>query len=103
MDSSTKSAAIDFEHTDGALKGKAWRGIYALGGDTLMVCDNAPDLDKGRPVAFEAKKGSGHPVARASAEARAALVSEIGDALRPCLAGAALAFPFEAHLASARK
>jgi uncharacterized protein (TIGR03067 family) len=55
-----KPAAIDFEHTDGALKGKAWKGIYALDGDTLQVSDNAANLDKRRPVAFEAKRGSGH-------------------------------------------
>jgi uncharacterized protein (TIGR03067 family) len=60
VDSSMKPAAIDFEHTDAALKGKAWRGIYTLDGDTLTVCDNAPNLDKGRPAAFEAKPGSGH-------------------------------------------
>jgi uncharacterized protein (TIGR03067 family) len=55
-----KPAAIDFEHTKGALKGKAWKGIYALDGDTLLECDNAPDLAKGRPAAFAAKPGSGH-------------------------------------------
>ena len=60
LDPSTKPAAIDFDHTEGALKGKSWRGIYALDGDTLTTCDNAPDLDKGRPAAFEAKTGSGH-------------------------------------------
>jgi uncharacterized protein (TIGR03067 family) len=59
VDPSAKPAAIDFEHTGGALKGKAWKGIYALDGDTLTTCDNAPDLDKGRPAAFEAKAGSG--------------------------------------------
>jgi uncharacterized protein (TIGR03067 family) len=59
VDPSTKPATFDFEHTEGALKGKAWKGIYALDGDTLTTCDNAPDLDKGRPAAFEAKKGSG--------------------------------------------
>ena len=57
---STKPAAIDFQHTGGALKGKAWKGIYALDGDTLTTCDNAPNLDKGRPAAFEAKAGSGY-------------------------------------------
>jgi uncharacterized protein (TIGR03067 family) len=56
----TKPAAIDFEHTEGTLKGKAWKGIYALDGDTLTICDNAPDMDKGRPAAFEARTGSGH-------------------------------------------
>jgi uncharacterized protein (TIGR03067 family) len=59
VDPSTKPAAIDFEHTGGALKGKAWKGIYALDGDTLTTCDNGPNLEKGRPAAFEAKAGSG--------------------------------------------
>ena len=60
VDPSAKPAAIDFRHTEGALKGKAWKGIYALDGNTLTICDNAPNLDKGRPAAFEAKKGSGY-------------------------------------------
>jgi uncharacterized protein (TIGR03067 family) len=58
--STAKPAAIDFQHTEGAMKGKAWKGIYAVDGDTLRVCDNAPSPDKGRPAAFEAKSGSGH-------------------------------------------
>jgi ubiquinone/menaquinone biosynthesis C-methylase UbiE len=45
---------------------------------------------------------AGH-VAKVSDEARAALVSEVSDALRPHLAAGALAFPIEAHLASAKK
>src|SRR5262245_49255477 len=60
VDPSAKPAAIDFEHTEGALKGKVWKGIYALDGDTLKTCDNAPNLDKGRPSTFEAKRGSGY-------------------------------------------
>src|SRR5262245_3499896 len=63
-----KPAAIDFEHTEGALKGRAWKGIYALDGDTLTVCDNAPNLDKGRPAAFEAKSGSGYVLVRFTRE-----------------------------------
>jgi uncharacterized protein (TIGR03067 family) len=59
VDPSTKPAAFDFEHTGGALKGKVWKGIYTLDGDTLTTCDNGPDPDKGRPTAFEAKPGSG--------------------------------------------
>jgi len=55
-----RGAAGDRGDTDGPLKGKAWKGIYALRDDTLMVCDNAPNLDKGRPAAFEARSGSGH-------------------------------------------
>jgi uncharacterized protein (TIGR03067 family) len=60
VDPSAKPTAIDFEHTEGALKGKRWKGIYVLDGDTLTTCDNAPNLDKGRPTAFEARTGSGH-------------------------------------------
>jgi uncharacterized protein (TIGR03067 family) len=60
LDPGVKLAAVDFEHTEGALKGKTWKGIYALDGDTLTTCDNAPNLDKGRPAAFEAKRGSGY-------------------------------------------
>src|SRR5262249_32910281 len=60
VDARTKPAAFDFEHTKGTLKGKVWKGIYALDGDTLTTCDDAPDLDKGRPAAFEAKRGSGY-------------------------------------------
>lgn len=62
VDRSAKPAAIDFEHTEGALKGKVWKGIYALDGDTLTICDNAPNLDKDRPTAFAAKTGSGYVV-----------------------------------------
>jgi uncharacterized protein (TIGR03067 family) len=60
VDAKSKPAAIDFNHAKGDLKGKSWKGIYALEGDTLTTCDNAPNLDKGRPAAFEAKTGSGH-------------------------------------------
>ena len=45
---------------EGTLKGKTWKGIYGLDADTLRICDNAPNLDKGRPGAFEAKSGSGY-------------------------------------------
>ena len=53
-------ATIDFQHTEGPMKGKAWKGIYTVDGDTLRVCDNAPNPDTGRPTAFGAKAGSGH-------------------------------------------
>ena len=62
MDPSAKPPAIDFDHREGALSGKAWKGIYAVNGDTLTICDNAPNLEKGRPSAFEAGSGSGYVV-----------------------------------------
>jgi uncharacterized protein (TIGR03067 family) len=60
VDPSAKLAAIDFEHTGGPLEGKLWKGIYSLDGDTLTICDNAANLQKDRPAAFEAKSGSGY-------------------------------------------
>ena len=60
VDPSAKPAAIDFEHAEGELKGKAWKGIYGLDGETLTICDNAPNPDERRPAAFEAKSGSGY-------------------------------------------
>jgi uncharacterized protein (TIGR03067 family) len=60
VDPSAKPAAIDFEHREGMLEGKVWKGIYTLEGGTLTICDNAPKLDKSRPAAFEAKIGSGY-------------------------------------------
>ena len=59
-DLSTKPASIDFQHSEGPLKGKVWKGIYSVDGDTLTTCDNAPDMEKARPTAFEAPKGSGY-------------------------------------------
>ena len=60
LDPGAKPAAIDFAHTQGELKGQAWKGIYAVDHDTLTICDNAGDLTKARPAALEAKGGSGH-------------------------------------------
>lgn len=59
-DPDKEPATIDFHHSEGILKGKTWKGIYALDGDTLKECDNAPDLDKGRPTEFAARADSGH-------------------------------------------
>ena len=60
VDPSARPAAIDFEHAEGVLKGKVWKGIYRLDGDTLTICDNAPNLDEHRPTAFEAQSASGY-------------------------------------------
>jgi hypothetical protein len=37
-----------------------WNGIHVLDSSTLTIRDNAPNLEKGRPVAFAAKARSGH-------------------------------------------
>ena len=60
VDANAKPAAIDFQHAEGGLKGKTWKGIYVLDGETLTICDNAENLDASRPSKFEAKSGSGY-------------------------------------------
>ena len=41
-------------------QGAVWKGIYAVDNGTVRICDNAPDLARGRPTAFEAPAGSGY-------------------------------------------
>ena len=60
VDAGAQPASVDFGLDSGAPKGTAWKGIYAIDGDTLTICDNAPDPKKDRPTAFEAKSGSGY-------------------------------------------
>jgi uncharacterized protein (TIGR03067 family) len=55
MNPSAKPATINFQQKKGTPDGKVWKGIYAVDGDTLTTCDNAPDPKKSRPAAFEAK------------------------------------------------
>jgi hypothetical protein len=42
---SAKPWAIDFEHTEEAIKGEDLEGHLYLDGDTLTICDNAPNLE----------------------------------------------------------
>ena len=51
--SDVRPAAIDFTDQEGDLKGKVWKGIYALDRNKLIICDNAPDLEKVRPASFD--------------------------------------------------
>lgn len=55
-----KPAQIDFQPTEDARRGKTWKGIYAIAGDTLKTCDNAPDMARPRPSQFAAPAGSGY-------------------------------------------
>jgi uncharacterized protein (TIGR03067 family) len=48
---------IDYTHEDGPAKGKTFKGIYKIDGDTFTVCFSAPDKD--RPTDFDCKSGSG--------------------------------------------
>jgi uncharacterized protein (TIGR03067 family) len=60
VETGRKPAQIDFHHTDGAVKGKTWKGIYRFEGADLRICDNAPDLSRPRPTQFSARSGSGY-------------------------------------------
>ncbi len=64
MDPRATPATIDFALKEGVVNGKVWKGIYVLDGDTVTICDNAPDLEKGRPTTFEARSGSGYVLIR---------------------------------------
>ena len=60
IDAHQKPPHITFRHTDGALKGKKWKGIYEVENDMLKIADNAIDTAKPRPTVLEAKPNSGH-------------------------------------------
>ena len=59
LEPGARPAAIDLAHDDGTLLSKVWKGIYALDGDTLWLCENAVDVDAPRPTAFAPRSGSG--------------------------------------------
>jgi ubiquinone/menaquinone biosynthesis C-methylase UbiE len=84
------------------------RGLIAAAGFRDIAIRPVPGTVRFPSVArFVLDYVAGSPlaahVAKVSDEARAAVVSEVGDALRPYLAAGGLAFPIEAHLASAKK
>jgi uncharacterized protein (TIGR03067 family) len=59
LDKSASPSAIDFKHTGHSSRGKTWRGIYRIDGDTLTICDNAGDPQKSRPTSFATTPNSG--------------------------------------------
>jgi ubiquinone/menaquinone biosynthesis C-methylase UbiE len=84
------------------------RGLIAAAGFRDIAIRPVPGTVRFPSVArFVLDYVAGSPlaahVAKVSDEARAAVVSEVGDALRPYLAAGGLAFPIEAYLASAKK
>jgi uncharacterized protein (TIGR03067 family) len=58
VDLGKKPKQIDVTFTEGPEKGKTFRGIYTLEGDTYTVCIGPPGKD--RPAEFVSKPGSGH-------------------------------------------
>lgn len=64
VEPSAQPPAIQFEQTETQSLAGAWRGIYALDGDTLTICDNAPDMTLPRPQSFAECVAPGYIVVR---------------------------------------
>jgi uncharacterized protein (TIGR03067 family) len=62
LDPSKKPNASETTYTDGADKGKTFKGIYQIEGDTVKFC-RAGSPDDDRPTEFKTKSGSGEFVA----------------------------------------
>jgi len=57
LDPTQKPKAIDITYTDGPDKGKTFKGIYEVDGDTVKFC-RAGSPDDPRPSEFKTKSGS---------------------------------------------
>lgn len=64
VDPSANPSSISFEQNETQSLAGVWRGIYALTGDTLTVCDNAPDRSMPRPTGFAECIAPGYVVVR---------------------------------------
>ena len=81
VDPSAKPAAIDFEHTEGALKGKAWKGIYALDGDTLTIVRQRTGPGQG-PARRVRGEGAGPGISSSRSSARSPEPNRLSRARR---------------------
>ncbi|MCP4328371.1 MAG: TIGR03067 domain-containing protein [Alphaproteobacteria bacterium] len=52
VDASAEPPTIRFDQNETETLAGIWLGIYERVGDTLTVCDNAPDMAKPRPKSF---------------------------------------------------
>lgn len=64
VDASAKPPSIQFDQSDTQALAGVWRGIYALQGDSLTTCDNAPDRTMPRPKSFAECIAPGYVVIR---------------------------------------
>ena len=51
-DPAASPPAIEFDQSETDTLAGIWLGIYEVRGDTLTICDNAPDMEKPRPESF---------------------------------------------------
>ena len=63
-DTSSKPPTITFHQTETPTLNGVWRGIYALDGDNLTICDNAYDMTQPRPKAFDDCSAPGYVTLR---------------------------------------
>lgn len=59
-----KPPTVDFHQTETATLPGLWRGIYALDGDSLTICDNAYDIKKPRAASFDDCNAEGYVTLR---------------------------------------
>jgi uncharacterized protein (TIGR03067 family) len=57
LDPTATPKAVDDTHTSGPFKGKTYRGIYRLQGDTFTTCNGS--AGQARPTEFATRPGSG--------------------------------------------
>jgi uncharacterized protein (TIGR03067 family) len=58
LDPSSKPKSVEVTYTDGPDKGKVFKGIYIIAGDTAKFCRAGPQ-EHGRPSEFKTKANSG--------------------------------------------
>lgn len=58
LDPSKTPRTIDFQHQEGMLLDKSWKGIYKFEDDKLTLCYAEADSGKDRPTEFATEDGS---------------------------------------------
>lgn len=53
LDPGASPPEIDFDQVESKTLAGTWKGIYALKGDRLVICDDAYAMEKPRPKRFE--------------------------------------------------
>jgi len=63
-DTGSKPPTITFHQTETPTLNGVWHGIYELDGDSLTICDNAYDMTRPRPKAFDDCSAAGYVILR---------------------------------------
>ncbi|MGI9404571.1 MAG: TIGR03067 domain-containing protein [Hyphomicrobium sp.] len=66
VDATAEPPSIQFEQSETQTLSGSWLGIYELDGNTLRICDNAPDMTKPRPKNFSECAAAGYVLIRFS-------------------------------------